>query len=292
MARAGSTSQVSATPTFVVRPLTLNTFRYLYRCGRAVKYITILGHRFLMDLYRQTILGWWWLIIRALLPTLGIIAIFQHVPSFQPEGLPYGLYVISGMLLWTILSTSLLFCTRSLRRTQALQMKLAIPKMVFVLGSAAVPLVYFCIFATVLIIGIAIEYFSSGILYLKFGWNLLLIPVPLGLVFLLCVGIASFISVSILFARDARFILPLVTQLWFYFTPIIYTIDIMPPSWQFVIMHVNPVSPLVEMLRWSLFGVGTWDAMSLAVSAAICLAVFLFGARFLMRTEWILREML
>lgn len=292
MARAGMTSQVSATPTFVVRPLTLNTFRYLYRCARAIKYIPSLGHRFLMDLYRQTILGWWWLVIRALLPTLGIIAIFQHVPAFQPEGLPYGLYVISGMLLWTILSTTLLRCTRSLRRTQGLQMKLAIPKMVYVLGSGAIPLVFFCIFAAVLLLGIALEYFSSGVMYLKFGWNLLLLPVPLGLVFLLCVGIASFTSVTVLFARDARFVIPMVTQLWFYFTPIIYTIDIMPPNWQFVIMHVNPVSPLVEMLRWSLFGVGTWDAMSLAVSATICLAIFLLGARFLMRTEWILNELM
>jgi len=59
-----------------------------------------------------------------------------------------------------------------------------------------------------------------------------------------------------------------------------------------VIMHVNPVSPLIEMLRWSLFGVGTWDAMSLAVSATICLLVFLLGARFLMRTEWVLNELM
>ncbi|HWM32463.1 MAG TPA: ABC transporter permease [Methyloceanibacter sp.] len=284
--------QEPAKPTLVVRPLTLNTFRYLYRCARAIKYIPGLGQRFLMDLYHQTILGWWWLVIRALLPTLGIIAIFQHVPAFKPEGLPYGLYVISGMLLWTILSTTLLRSTRSLRRTRGLAMKLAIPKLVFVLASAAIPLVYFCIFAAVLIIGIAIEYLSSGIMYLKFGWNLLLLPIPLGLVFLLCIGIASFTSVALLFARDARFIIPLVTQLWFYFTPIIYTIDIMPPSWQFVIMHVNPISALVEMLRWSLFGVGSWDALSLAVSATICLTVFLLGARFLMRTEWVLREIL
>jgi lipopolysaccharide transport system permease protein len=245
-----------------------------------------------MDLYRQTILGWWWLIIRALLPTLGIIAIFQHVPAFKPEGLPYGLYVISGMLLWTTLSTTLLRSTRALRRTQSLQTKLAIPKMVYVLASAAIPLVFFGIFAAVLILGIVYEYLSSGVMYLKFGWNLLLLPVPFILVFLLCIGITSFTSVALLFARDARFVLPLVTQLWFYFTPIIYTIDIMPPSWQFVIMHVNPISPLLEMLRWSLFGVGSWDMTSLAISAVVCLTVFLLGARFLMRTEWVLRELM
>ena len=287
-----TTAHEALKPILVVRPLALNTFRYLYRCVLAAKFIPSLGRLFLMDLYRQTILGWWWVVIRALLPTLGIIAIFQHVPAFKPEGLSYGLYVISGMLLWTIMATTMQRCTRALRRTSALQLKLSVPKLVFVLASTSISLVYFGIFAAVLVIGIGIEYVTSGVMYVKFGWNLALLPIPLGLAFLLGLGITSFTSVAFMFARDARMILPLVTQLWFYFTPIIYTIDIMPPNWQFAIMHLNPMSPLLEMLRWSLFGVGAWDAMSIGISAAICVTVFLLGARFLMRTEWVLREML
>lgn len=279
-------------PTFVIRPLALNTFRYFYRSIRAAKYIPGLGRKFLADLYRATILGWWWLIVRALLPTLGIIAIFQHVPAFKPEGLPYGLYVISGMLLWTVLSTGLLLCMPALKRTRGLQQKLAAPNLVIVLSAGAITVFFSAVFAIVLLLGIAYEYLSSGIMYLTFGWNLLFIPIPLGLVFLLSTGVTSFTSVCFLFARDVRFIVPMIVQIWFFFTPIIYTIDVLPPNWQFAITYLNPITPLIEMLRWSLFGVGDWSIASFAVSALICVIVFLLGARFLMRAEWILREML
>jgi homopolymeric O-antigen transport system permease protein len=291
MTATATTAPAPLKPTLVVRPLALNTFRYLYRCALAVKFIPGLARRALMDLYRQTILGWWWLVFRALLPTLGIIAIFQHVPAFRPEGLSYSLYVISGMLLWTILATTMLRCIRALRRTRSIQLKVSAPKLVFVLAATSIPLVYGGIFAVVLIVGIVFEYVTSGVMYLKFGWNLALLPIPLGLAFLLGIGITSFTAVAFMFARDARLVLPLATQLWFYFTPIIYTIDIMPPSWQFAILHLNPMSPLLEMFRWSLFGVGALDLTSVGVSAAICFAVFLLGARFLMRTEWVLREL-
>jgi len=279
-------------PTLVVRPLALNTFRYLYRCALAVKYIPSIGQLCMTVLYRQTIFGWWWLVVRALLPTLGMIAIFQHVPKFKPPGLAYGLYVISGMMLWTIMATSLARCTRALKQTRSLQRKVSVPKLVILVASGAIPLMYFTIFAGVLAFGIVFEYVTTGVMYLKFGWNLLLLPVSLGLTFTLAIGLSSFFAVGFMFARDARLVLPLVTQLWFYFTPIIYTIDIMPPSWQFAITHFNPMSPLLDAWRWSLFGVGACDWISLGVAAAICLAIFLLGARFLMRTEWVLRELM
>jgi lipopolysaccharide transport system permease protein len=289
-----STTTISSaplTPTHVVRPLAINTFRYLYRCALALKFTPALGSIFLADMYRQTVLGWWWLIIRALLPTFAIVTIFGHVSDFNQGSIPFGLYVFSGMLLWTLMATSMERCTRALRRSRGVQAKLAIPKLVIVIASTSIALVYFCTFVIGFALGLAFEYFTSGIIFLKWGWNLLFLPIPLGFSLLLAIGLTSFTSVACVFARDARMIVPLVTQLWFLLTPIIYKIEIMPPRWQFALLYLNPVAPLLEMLRWSLFGVGELHVIALTMSAAMCVGVFFLGARFLMRAEWILKEL-
>jgi lipopolysaccharide transport system permease protein len=163
---------------------------------------------------------------------------------------------------------------------------------VYLIACGAIPAVFSLIFAVVLAGGIIFEYFATGTMYLKLDWPLLLFPVPILVAFLLCIGISSFISVAFLIARDARYVVPLLTQFWFYFTPIIYTLDIMPPSWQFAISYLNPLASLLEFFRWTLFGVGEWNAMALTTSIIISLAVFLLAARFLMRSEWALNDVI
>ncbi len=85
---------------------------------------------------------------------------------------------------------------------------------------------------------------------------------------------------AFLLARDVRFVIPLITQLWFYFTPVIYTLDIMPPSWQFAISYLNPLASLIEFFRWTLFGIGTWHATALMTAIVVSIMMFLLGVRF------------
>jgi lipopolysaccharide transport system permease protein len=279
-------------PMLVIKAPTLNLLTYLLRTVSAAKHMPGLARTFLMQLYRQTVLGWWWLVFRALAPTVGIIAVFQHVKSLQSTELPYPLFVVSGMLLWTVVSTTLLRGSRALQRGRRLFGKLTVPKLIYLLASGAVSAVFSLIFAVVLAGGIVFEYLKTGVLYLRLDWQLLLFPVPILVSFLLCIGLCCFISVAFAVARDARYVVPMLSQFWFYFTPVIYTLDIMPPRWQFAITYLNPLAPLLDFFRWSVFGVGDWDAVALASSILISFVMFLLGARFLMRSEWALNDVL
>jgi len=279
-------------PVLIVQAPTLSIVSYLYRTARAARQIPGCARMFLMHLYRETVLGWWWLIFRALLPTLGIIAIFQHIPALKPPGLPYPLYVISGMVFWIVVSTTLLRGARALQVTRRLFGKLTAPKLVFLLASGSMPACFSLIFAVVLAGGIVFEYFVTGNLYLKLDWPLLLCPIPILVAFLLCIGICCFTSVAFLLARDVRYVISLITQFWFYLTPVIYTLDIMPPSWQFAISYLNPLASLIEFFRWTLFGIGTWHATALMTAIVVSIVIFLLGVRFLMRTEWALSELI
>jgi lipopolysaccharide transport system permease protein len=163
---------------------------------------------------------------------------------------------------------------------------------VFLLASGAIPAFFSLIFVVVLIGGIALAYLTTGTLYLKFDWPLLLCPIPLVIAFLLCIGICCFVSVAFLLARDVRYVIPLLTQFWFYLTPVIYTLEVMPSNLQFAISHFNPLAAQLEFFRWTLFGIGTWDATALLTSIVVSCAMFLLGVTFLMRSEWALSELI
>jgi lipopolysaccharide transport system permease protein len=275
---------------FVVRPFDTNLPSYLWRCIKSAAYLPSISGMFLTRLHQQTILGWWWLMIRVLLPTLGMMAVFQHVPSLQGARVPYAVYILSGMALWTVVTNALMYGTRSLKQTRGIQTKLALPKLIFIIASGSVAGFYFTVNAATLAIVMMYYYLSSDISYITASWALLLVPIPLLVCFFLATGIASFTSLASLFARDARLALGVITQCWFFFTPVIYGLDILPDGWRWAILYLNPVAPMLELFRWSLFGNGAWTVTSLASSIAISLSVFLLGAWFLMRSEWIVHE--
>jgi lipopolysaccharide transport system permease protein len=219
-----------------------------------------------------------------------MMAVFQHVPSLQGARVPYAVYILSGMTLWTTITNSLTYGTRSLRASRGIQAKLVLPKLIFVIASGGVAAFYFTVNAATLTIVLMYYYLSSGVSYVTLGWSLFLAPIPLLVCFLLASGIASFTSLASLFARDARLALGVITQCWFFFTPVIYGLDILPPAWRWAILYLNPVTPMLELFRWSLFGDGGWTITSLATSLIMSLLIFLLGAWFLMRSEWIVSE--
>jgi lipopolysaccharide transport system permease protein len=196
------------------------------------------------------------------------------------------------MVLWTVASTTLFHGARALQITRRLIGKLATPKLVFLLASGAVPVCFSLIFAVLLAGLLVFEYLVMGKLYLRLDWPLMLCPIPILFSFLLCIGICSFISVALLVARDARYVIPLLTQFLFYLTPVMYSLEIMPPSWRLAISYLNPLASLIEFFRWTLFGVGTWEVLSLMVAIGISLGVFLLGARFLMLCEWAVADVI
>ena len=65
-----------------------------------------------------------------------------------------------------------------------------------------------------------------------------------------------------------------------FITPIVYPPEIIPEAHRWL-LYVNPLTPLVEFFRYSLFGYGTMDTASLAIGvAAVFILLFAGGAFF------------
>jgi lipopolysaccharide transport system permease protein len=272
-------------PTSIIEAPGLSPWAYLKSVWRDRYLIGPLCYHSLAVTYQSTILGWWWLIIRATLPTLGLIAVFQHVTSLQPENLPYPLHVVSGMALWTILGVGLGKGTRCMRISRRIQSRRGFPKILAVVSAMALPGVYALGFLMLLLGGIGYYYFIYGMLFVGAPWRFVLFPVGVMLALLLTIGITSFTSVLFLVAKDIRMLIHFLVQSWFYFTPIAYPKEVLPESWRTAVMFLNPMASLTELTRWSLLGAGTLDLPSLLTSSAICLGAFWLGMRFIARAE-------
>ena len=68
-------------------------------------------------------------------------------------------------------------------------------------------------------------------------------------------GFGLFISAMTIKYRDLKYLLNFGMQLWMYATPIVYPTSEIPERWKFLIM-LNPISPIVEIFRKTLLGLG------------------------------------
>jgi lipopolysaccharide transport system permease protein len=78
--------------------------------------------------------------------------------------------------------------------------------------------------------------------------------------------------------------IPYITQLWFYLTPIVYSASEVPEQWQFF-YALNPMVGVVEGFRWALLGTADAPSPMIGVSAAIAFIIFISGMYYFRRME-------
>jgi len=76
--------------------------------------------------------------------------------------------------------------------------------------------------------------------------------------------------------RDVGHVMPFLVQFWMFVTPVVYPTTIVPEKYQWL-MGLNPMTGVVEGIRWSLFGEGVAPTVTLLISAGVSLALFVSG---------------
>jgi lipopolysaccharide transport system permease protein len=84
--------------------------------------------------------------------------------------------------------------------------------------------------------------------------------------------------------KDVRYMLPFITQLWMFVTPVVYPLSMIPASYR-PWAGLNPMAGVVEGFRWSLLGAPLSSPRVLVVSAGVTVVLLVTGAIFLRRIE-------
>jgi lipopolysaccharide transport system permease protein len=241
---------------------------------REVLYILV--WRDLKVRYRQTVLGVLWVMGQPLLTMLIFTLVFNRIARIDAGGIPYTAFVLSGLLPWGFVSSSIQTAANSLVGSASLISKVYFPRLHIPAAAVANNLVDFLVSGVVL----------AGLL----AWYgivpplaVLLLPLMLVLAAALSFGIGLWCAALNVRYRDVRVMIPFVLQIWMFATPVVYPSKLLPASLQQVALF-NPMLGVIEGFRWCLFG-GPAPLASIAVSLGYTLLFLISGLAFFRREE-------
>lgn len=228
--------------------------------------------------YRQTLLGPAWVIFQPLAGALVFAFVLGRVAHLGPPGNSYLVFAYTGMLVWTAFSGQLSRASLAMLNQSQLFSKTYFPRSLLPLSCAgAVALDGAVGLALLPILMVATGTVLTG--------RLLVLPIILAAAVALALGVSLVVSVLVARWRDLQHVLPVVTQLLLFATPVAYATTALPSSARWV-ATINPLTPLLESARWAVFGASAPTAVGLAgslgmvmVSLALGMSVFAYMER-------------
>jgi lipopolysaccharide transport system permease protein len=219
--------------------------------------------------YKQTLLGTGWAIFRPVISTIIFTFIFNRLAGFDSSGIPYPLFVLSGVIIWNFISEGITSSTQSLVNNANLVSKIYFPRIILPLSS---------ILKGIVDLGVAMVIFIILSIYYKFipDISLLLFPVAILWGFLATASIGTLFSAFSVKYRDIAQILPFFIQLMAWISPVGYSADKIPGKYAFI-YWLNPMAGVIELSRYSLTGYGFLPLTYVAISVGVTL-LFIFAS--------------
>jgi len=239
----------------------MTVLRLLWR-HRAL--IAVLVRRELDARYRASFLGFFWSLLNPLLLLAVYTVVFTYIfhPRF-PGGDPYPLFLFSGLLPWLFLSGAVLDSSVTLVDNGPLLAKVMCPPEIFPAVTVLAHLVHHLLALPVLIAAMAV---AAVIGAHPFPWTLWMVPLALVPWILTTGGVVLAVSALSVHYRDMRDLVGHLLNLFFFASPIIYSLDgLQVPPMLRRILVLNPLASLVTVFRDVVFtgeisSPGTWLA--------------------------------
>jgi len=215
---------------------------FLHELKELYRYRFLLWNLVLRDLkvrYKRSVLGFLWAMVNPLLTMAVLMAVFLKLFRFTVENYP--IFILSGLMLWRLYSGGTSVAMRSVLSNSGIRKKIYIPASVFVaaaIGSAIVNLLFAII--PLLIIALIMGVRPSA------TW--LLLPLPIFQTALFAFGVGSIIAALAVFFADIIDIYEVLLNAFYYLTPIIYPISILP-EWLRSLVKFNPMYHYIEGFR-------------------------------------------
>ena len=202
--------------------------------------------------YRRSVLGILWTVLNPLLNMLVMAFVFSELFGMGSEGgLDYPLYILSGNIIFSIMSSSTSGSLPCLVNQQDMLQKTKVSLALFPTANVFSSLVTFG-FSFIALLVVALIRFASGAFV--FHWQILLTVALLPAVVLFSLGLSYLLSTLYVFFRDIQHVYTVLLTLWTYLTPLFYTIDRLNSDLVTKVMKFNPMFHYVEFFRDLLLG--------------------------------------
>ena len=231
--------------------------------------------------YKRSLLGWSWSLLNPLATMLIFSLVFRYFLKVDPDtGDPSGLkafafFLLCGLLPWNYLSNGINGSMGALVGNSNLIKKVYFPREILVAANVASWLVSLGIEMGVLAAALVI---AGNFVVPWLVPVLVVVAVQTAFVF----GLGLVLSVLNVYFRDVQYLVGIATQVWFYATPIVYPISLVPRRADNAgfdvpvrrIYDLNPMVRFVEAYRNCLYDLrlpsfGTWAYIVGAAALAL-----------------------
>jgi len=228
--------------------------------------------------YKQTALGVLWAVIQPLMTMVVFSIFFGNLGKMPSDGIPYLIFSFAALVPWTLFATGLTMGTTSLVGSSNLIKKVYFPRLIIPTASVLAGVVDFVIAFAVLLV---MMLFYGIIPTLNIIW----LPVFVLLTLITALGISLWLSALNVAYRDVKYVIPFLTQIWLFATPIAYSSSLLSEQWWRNVYAINPMVGVVEGFRWALLGTNTQPGGMALVSAVASVLLLVSGAYYFRRME-------
>jgi len=243
-------------------------YRYLF---------LVLVWRTLKIRYQQTAVGIAWAVLQPLLLTIVFTVVFSLLANIPTDGQPYPIFVLGGLLMWQFVAQSFQQASASVVFESYLVTRIYFPRILLLLapiGAAVFDLA--CVFG--LMVCFMLWYgVAPGIGVLAFIPALLLAAATV-------FGLSLWLAALYVRYRDVGQLLPFLTLLWMYLSPVIYPLSLLPPKYA-PLYAMNPIVVAVQTSRWAFAGGAPPSPYMAGISTAVAACLVVTGLWFFRRHE-------
>lgn len=225
--------------------------------------------------YKQTILGPLWFVITPVLSVIVYVAVFGGIANIPTDGIPPILFYLLGISVWSYFSSCLTSTSNSFVTNADIFGKVYFPRIIMPLVAVTTNLLTFAI-QLAIFAAFYIYYIAIGT-ELVIHWQIVLFPVLILLLAFMSVGFGMIFSSMTTKYRDLQIMLAKIISLWVYITPVIYPLSMVTNPKLHLAMSLNPVTPVMEAIKYSMLGQGQFSWLWLWYSALFTLVLLIIG---------------
>jgi lipopolysaccharide transport system permease protein len=233
-------------------------------------------------LYKQTILGLTWAIIRPLFTMVIFSVVFGRLAKMPSDGVPYPIFAFVALAPWTYFSTAMTSSSNSLVGNTQLLTKVYFPRLIIPMTPVLSGLVDF---------GIAFVMLGGMMAWFRIvpTWNIVFLPLLIFLMICSASGIGMWLSALAIQYRDIKYAVPFLAQILLYAAPVVWPVSLIPSGYRLV-YGLYPMAGVIEGFRSALLGTNPmpWDLIAMGtLSTAV---ILLSGAFYFRKMERIFAD--
>ena len=217
--------------------------------------------------YKGSFLGVLWSFLNPLLMVLVYAIVFPYIMRTNIDN--YLVYLITGVIPWNFFTTCITTGCNCVWINGGIIKKVYFPREILPISVVTAGFINFLISCVIILLFVLF----SGI---GFSIQLLWLPLIAIIQAILSLGLLFILSAINVYVRDIEYIVGFFLNLLFYATPILYTVDMFPPKFQWI-LYLNPMTRLVDAYRDIFYYKTMPDVSSLIFIAIFALLVLGIG---------------